>query len=95
MIDTGISLYRVIQHKDNTVAIHRVYTNDLGEVIDFDRTPVAVADKTVPELTQHLIFILNAVVLPVIPISELEVDNNVADSVNSALNLFKHKIPKE
>jgi hypothetical protein len=91
MIDTGISQYRVIQHDNNTVAIHRVYTNDLGEVIDYVREPVTVKDNSVPELTQHLIFILNALVLPVINVNDLTVDKDVASSVQSALDLFKTK----
>lgn len=91
MIDTGISQFRLIQHSDSKIAIHRVYTNEHGEVIDYEREPAVASSDSVQTLTHQLVFMLNALVLPVIHINDLKVDNNVVDSVQSALDLFKPK----
>lgn len=91
MINTGIVQYRVIRHSDDVISVHQVSTNELGEVIDYVKRPVQLIDKDTQTLTHNLIFILNALVLPVIDVNDLAVDKDVTSSVQSALDLFNTK----
>lgn len=91
MINTGIVQYRVIRHSEDVISVHQVSTNERGEVIDYVRRPVTLIDTDTQSLTHNLIFILNSLVLPVIDVKDIQVDKDIHNSVQSALDLFNTK----
>ena len=87
MIRTDIAHYRLIEHDNSVLAIHLVYLNEDGKVIDYEREPVTITGKCKESLTNNLIFILNALTMPVINSSDVT-PNEVLNSVQQGLDLF-------
>ena len=83
MKDKNLWQYRII-HTNGMYAVHTVYFDDQGTVVDYDADPVAPCTGSIESLNHQMIHMISAFTQPV-----LDYNHDIQKSNDAAFDLLK------